>query len=225
MEALSMAKVLVADDHPLFREALRVALGDACADEDNTILEAQDLDGIKAVVAENDDLDLILLDLKMPGVTGFSGLVDLRQSHPELPVVVVSATEEPKTIREAITFGAAGFIPKSLGRHEIAKAIQAVIDGELFVPESAKEAEDVDDDERHRLEIAKRMSTLTPQQMRVLTLIAEGKPNKIIAYELDVAETTVKAHITAILRKLKVHSRTQAVLAAQQHFSKESIPT
>jgi len=219
-----MAKVLVADDHPLFREALRVALGDACEGEDNTVLEAQDLDGIKSVVADNEDLDLILLDLKMPGVTGFSGLVDLRQSHPELPVVVVSATEEPKTIREAVTFGAAGFIPKSLGRHEIAKAIQAVLDGEIFLPESVRE-EEVDDDERQRLEIAKRMSTLTPQQMRVLTLIAEGKPNKIIAYELDVAETTVKAHITAILRKLKVHSRTQAVLAAQQHFSKESIPT
>jgi len=138
--------------------------------------------------------------------------------------VVVSATEEPKTIREAVTFGAAGFIPKSLGRHEIAKAIQAVLDGEIFLPESVRE-EEVDDDERQRLEIAKRMSTLTPQQMRVLTLIAEGKPNKIIAYELDVAETTVKAHITAILRKLKVHSRTQAVLAAQAHFSKESIPT
>jgi len=219
-----MAKVLVADDHPLFREALRVALGDACEGEDNTVLEAQDLDGIKSVVADNEDLDLILLDLKMPGVTGFSGLVDLRQSHPELPVVVVSATEEPKTIREAVTFGAAGFIPKSLGRNEIAKAIQAVLDGEIFLPESVRE-EEVDDDERQRLEIAKRMSTLTPQQMRVLTLIAEGKPNKIIAYELDVAETTVKAHITAILRKLKVHSRTQAVLAAQAHFSKESIPT
>jgi DNA-binding NarL/FixJ family response regulator len=225
MEALSMAKVLVADDHPLFREALRVALGDACEGEDNTILEAQDLDGIKTVVNENEDLDLILLDLKMPGVTGFSGLVDLRQSHPEMPVVVVSATEEPKTIREAVTFGAAGFIPKSLGRHEIAKAIQAVLDGEIFLPESVRDEGDVDDDERQRLEIAKRMSTLTPQQMRVLTLIAEGKPNKIIAYELDVAETTVKAHITAILRKLKVHSRTQAVLAAQTHFSKESIPT
>jgi len=185
-----MAKVLVADDHPLFREALRVALGDACEGEDNTVLEAQDLDGIKSVVADNEDLDLILLDLKMPGVTGFSGLVDLRQSHPELPVVVVSATEEPKTIREAVTFGAAGFIPKSLGRHEIAKAIQAVLDGEIFLPESVRE-EEVDDDERQRLEIAKRMSTLTPQQMRVLTLIAEGKPNKIIAYELDVAETTV----------------------------------
>jgi DNA-binding NarL/FixJ family response regulator len=221
-----MAKVLVADDHPLFREALRVALSDACEGEDNTILEAQDLDGIKSVVADHEDLDLILLDLKMPGVTGFSGLVDLRQSHPEMPVVVVSATEEPKTIREAITFGAAGFIPKSLGRHEIAKAIQAVLDGEIFLPDGLREDDgDVDDDARQRLEIAKRMSTLTPQQMRVLTLIAEGKPNKIIAYELDVAETTVKAHITAILRKLKVHSRTQAVLAAQTHFSKESIPT
>jgi DNA-binding NarL/FixJ family response regulator len=220
-----MAKVLVADDHPLFREALRVALGDACAGEENAILEAQDLDGIKAVVSEHEDLDLILLDLKMPGVTGFSGLVDLRQTHPEIPVVVVSATEEPSVIREAITFGAAGFIPKSLGRHEIAKAIQSVIEGEIFVPEHARAEGDIPEDEKSRLEVAKRMSTLTPQQMRVLSLIAEGKPNKIIAYELDVAETTVKAHITAILRKLRVHSRTQAVLAAQQHFSKESIPS
>ncbi len=220
-----MARVLVADDHPLFREALRVALGDACTGEENVILEAEDLDGIKEVVAEQDDLDLILLDLKMPGVVGFSGLVDLRQSHPEIPIVVVSATEEPMTIREAITFGAAGFIPKSLARQEIAQAISNVLEGEVFVPEHARVDGDVSDDDRQRLEVAKRMSTLTPQQMRVLSLISEGKPNKIIAYELDVAETTVKAHITAILRKLKVHSRTQAVLAAQRHFSTESIST
>ncbi len=218
-----MAKVLVADDHPLFREALRVALGDACDGEDTVILEAQDLEEIKGVLGTHDDLDLILLDLKMPGVTGFSGLVDLRQSHPEVPVVVVSASEEASTIREAVTFGAAGFIPKSLARHEIAGAIQNVLDGEIFVPEHARADGDVTDDERQRLEVAKRMSTLTPQQMRVLSLIAEGKPNKIIAYELDVAETTVKAHITAILRKLRVHSRTQAVLAAQKHFSEDAI--
>lgn len=219
-----MAKVLIADDHPLFREALRVALSDACEGEDNTILEAEDLEAIKEQIRTNEDLDLILLDLKIPGVTGFSGLVEVRQSFPDIPIVVVSATEERATIREALTFGAAGFIPKSLGRHEIAKAIQMVIDGELFVPEQAEAEAAVGDDERERLEVAKRMATLTPQQMRVLSLIAEGKPNKIIAYELDVAETTVKAHITAILRKLRVHSRTQAVLAAQKHFSDESIP-
>ncbi|MEO1091457.1 MAG: response regulator transcription factor [Pseudomonadota bacterium] len=219
-----MAKVLIGDDHPLFREALRVALGDACQGEQNSIVEAQDIDGIKSLAAANSDLDLILLDLKMPGVVGFSGLVDLRQSYPDVPIVIVSATEERGTIREAITFGAAGFIPKSLGRHEIAAAIQSVLDGEIFVPPHAQIEDEPSDDERERLEVAKRMSTLTPQQMRVLSLIAEGKPNKIIAYELDVAETTVKAHITAILRKLKVHSRTQAVLAAQTHFSKESIP-
>ncbi len=220
-----MAKVLIGDDHPLFREALRVALGDACDGEDNTILEAQDIGGIKSLAADNEDLDLILLDLKMPGVSGFSGLVELKQSHPDIPIVVVSATEERNTIREAIAFGAAGFIPKSLPRHEIAAAIQNVLDGELFVPAQARMEDEPTDEEKERLAIAKRMSTLTPQQMRVLSLIAEGKPNKIIAFELDVAETTVKAHITAILRKLKVHSRTQAVLAAQTHFSKESIPS
>lgn len=220
-----MAKVLIGDDHPLFREALRVAIGDACADEDNAILEAQDIDAIKSVAAANEDLDLILLDLKMPGVQGFSGLVELRQRHPEIPIVVVSATEDRSTIREAIAFGAAGFIPKPLGRHEISAAIQSVLDGEVFVPPHVRLDEEPTAEEHERLAIAKRMATLTPQQMRVLSLIAEGKPNKIIAYELDVAETTVKAHITAILRKLRVHSRTQAVLAAQTHFSKESIPT
>ncbi|MGF1474043.1 MAG: response regulator [Geminicoccaceae bacterium] len=221
-----MAKVLIADDHPLFREALQIAIGKACPEEANQVLEAHDLDGAFSTLAEHSDVDLVLFDLKMPGAVGFSGLASMRQSHPDVPIVVISANEDPKTMREAITFGAMGFIPKSHKGDQIAAAVGKVLDGEVYLPEPIRDgAGDISDEEQKSLEVARRIASLTPQQLRVLKLIAEGKPNKIIAYEIDVAETTVKAHITAILRKLRVHSRTQAVLMAQTHLSADSIPS
>lgn len=207
-----MLKVLVADDHPLFREAMVLAVRnlDEIAVE---ILEAGTLDEACRIAAAVPDLDLLLLDLKMPGMEGLGGLLDLRRRFPALPVVIVSATEERRTIREAIAAGAMAYIPKSLDRAGITEALRRVLAGETWQPEAEDETLASD------TPIATRIAALTPQQRNILKLMVAGKPNKIIAYNLDIAETTVKAHITVILRKLGVFSRTQAVLAARDFFA------
>jgi len=208
-----MLKVLVADDHPLFREA--VVLSIRHLDQtDSQVLEAGTLDEVCRLATAMPDLDLLLLDLKMPGMDGLGGLLELRRRFPALPVVIVSATEEPRVIREAIAAGAMAYIPKSLDRAGIADALRHVLAGETWQPEIQG-----GDAVPEGAPMAERIAALTPQQRNILSLMAAGKPNKIIAYELGIAETTVKAHITLILRKLGVFSRTQAVLAARDLVS------
>ncbi|MGP9820010.1 response regulator [Salinarimonas sp. NSM] len=203
--------IVIADDHPLFRGALRQAVTGVLADA--RVIEAGGLDELTATLAESSDVDLVLLDLTMPGVQGYSGLIYLRAQHPDIPVVIVSANEDPVVIRRAVGFGASGFIPKSLDTAAIGAAVQAVLAGDSWTPPDVDLAAD-DDDEA--AEIAKRMATLTPQQVRVLMMLSEGLLNKQIAYELGVSEATVKAHVSAILQKLGVESRTQAVIAASK---------
>jgi DNA-binding NarL/FixJ family response regulator len=201
--------ILIADDHPLFRGALRQALGSIMPEA--SVIEASGLDEVMAAMARQRDLDLILLDLTMPGVQGFSGLMYLRAQHPDVPVVIVSATEEALVIRRALDFGAAGFIPKSLDAEHIGAAVKAVLAGETWTPP------DVDlsaSEDKETGELVRRLARLTPQQVRVLMMLSEGLLNKQIAYELGVSEATVKAHVSAILQKLGVDSRTQAVIAA-----------
>jgi DNA-binding NarL/FixJ family response regulator len=205
----SSATIVVADDHPLFRGALRQAIGSLIPDA--RVLEATGLDDLQATLCRERDVDLILLDLTMPGVQGFSGLIFLRAQHPETPVVIVSANEDPVVIRRAVEFGASGFIPKSLDTQRIGEAIQAVLAGDAWTPP------DVDlsaGEDRETADVVRRLATLTPQQVRVLMMLSEGLLNKQIAYELSVSEATVKAHVSAILQKLAVDSRTQAVIAA-----------
>ena len=205
----SSATIVVADDHPLFRGALRQAIGSLIPDA--RVLEAIGLDDLQATLCRERDVDLILLDLTMPGVQGFSGLIFLRAQHPETPVVIVSANEDPVVIRRAVEFGASGFIPKSLDTQRIGEAIQAVLAGDAWTPP------DVDlsaGEDRETADVVRRLATLTPQQVRVLMMLSEGLLNKQIAYELSVSEATVKAHVSAILQKLAVDSRTQAVIAA-----------
>jgi DNA-binding NarL/FixJ family response regulator len=155
----------------------------------------------------------VLLDLKMPGVQGFSGLALVRAQFPLIPVVVVSGTEDSSVIVRALSLGAAGFIPKSTPVPAMHTAVSAVLEGGEWIPEGIDPDATVD---READEIARRMSTLTPQQMRVLMMLREGLLNKQIAYELSVSEATIKAHVSAILQKLKVESRTQAVIAASR---------
>lgn len=219
-----MLTILLADDHPLFRDALQLAVQDALRDEQHRIVHAQDLAEALDYMQRDEEVDLALVDLKMPGMGGFSGLIELRNRHPSVPVAVVSATDDRVVVREAMTYGICGYIPKSLGRGQIGQAVRMLLDGESFVPDQALDATGESADDRARLDAANRLASLTPQQLRVLKLVAEGKPNKIIAYELDIGETTVKAHITSILRKLGVYSRTQAVLIAQEHLREEAIP-
>jgi len=155
---------------------------------------------------------LLLLDLTMPGMNGFAGLATLRGTHPEIPIVIVSASEDPPLIRRAIEFGAAGYIPKSLPIGKIGEALRAVLAGDIWVPDTAA-ALPTDHETAH---FASRLAELTPQQLRVLMLVAEGKHNKQVAFEMDITEATVKFHLSQIFRKLAVQSRTQAVIAAQR---------
>ncbi|MDR3495977.1 MAG: response regulator transcription factor [Ancalomicrobiaceae bacterium] len=204
-------RFVIADDHPLFRGALRQAI--EVMVKGVTISEAGSLDEVTALLERGEDVDLVLLDLNMPGVRGFSGLMYLRAQHPSVPVVVVSATEDPATIRRCMEFGAAGFISKSLGTTLIHEALSTVMAGGIWTPPGVNLAS-AQDDETSAL--VKRLATLTPQQVRVLMMLSEGLLNKQIAYELDVSEATVKAHVSAILQKLDVDSRTQAVIAASK---------
>ncbi|WP_368669736.1 response regulator [Roseibium sp. RKSG952] len=202
-------RFIIADDHPLFRGALRQALETQYADA--VIEEAGALEDVTRRLEEDGDVDLILLDLGMPGMRGFSGLMYIRAQFASVPVVIVSANEDPQSIRRAMEFGASGFIPKSHGIEIIREAIQSVMDGGTWTPDDIDlNAHDAAGD------LVQRLATLTPQQVRVLMMLSEGLLNKQIAYELSVSEATVKAHVSAILQKLGVESRTQAVIAASK---------
>ncbi len=204
-------RVIIVDDHPLFRDALRQALAAGVVGLD--VMEAGGLEELTNKLSGTPDIDLVLLDLSMPGVRGFSGLMYLRAQHPELPVVIVSASEEPSTIRRCLEFGASGFVPKSISVEQIRGAIKAVLAGEVWTPPDL-DLNAADNNKTNQL-IA-RLSSLTPQQVRVLMMLGEGLLNKQIAYELGVSEATVKAHVSAILQKLDVDSRTQAVIAVNR---------
>lgn len=204
-------RIVIADDHPLFRGALRQALTDGRFNLD--IAEAGSLDEVIAAIESGADTDLVLLDLAMPGVKGFSGLMYLRAQYPGIPVVVVSASEEPAIIRRCIEFGASGFIPKSAGTDTIREAFREVLDGRIWTPAEVDLSQPEDSDVS---DLVARLGTLTPQQVRVLMMLSEGLLNKQIAYKLGVSEATVKAHVSAILQKLGVESRTQAVIAASR---------
>ena len=193
-----MLRFLIIDDHPLFREALQSALQLAYPDAET--VEARLIEEALTVLGEGRDFDLALLDLSIPGVQGFEGLLTIRTRYPRLPVVVVSGHEDPR-----------GFIPKSARKEDLAKAIREVREGEVCVPRNFAEQPD-DPGREDRAELLRRIATLTPQQTRVLGMLRQGLLNKQIAYELQVGETTVKAHVSEILRKLHVYSRTQAVI-------------
>ena len=202
-------RLLIADDHPLFRGAMREAVAGMLERVD--IAEAGTFDEVVELLERGGEVDLILLDLKMPGVRGFSGLMYMRAQYPSVPVVVVSANDDPAAIRRCMEFGASGFIPKTLGVEAMRGAIRRVLDGGVWTPPDVDLSSGSD---AENAELMARMATLTPQQVRVLMMLSEGLLNKQIAYQLGVSEATVKAHVSAILQKLGVESRTQAVIAA-----------
>ncbi|MGH6814729.1 MAG: response regulator [Hyphomicrobiaceae bacterium] len=199
-------RIIIVDDHPLFRGALNQALSTAIPSV--KIAEAGSLDELDKKLSA-DAYDLILLDLAMPGVQGLSGLVHLRAQWPEIPVVVVSASEEARIVGSAIEFGASGYIPKSQPAERIREGVRKVLDGEIWTPPEIELAPR----ENAAGGLAAKLATLTPQQARVLMMLGEGLLNKQIAFRLGVSEATVKAHVSAILQKLGVDSRTQAVIA------------
>ncbi|WP_115718676.1 response regulator transcription factor [Gallaecimonas mangrovi] len=205
---MNSVNILIADDHPLFRAAIRLTISTALPDAH--ISEVSDVQALEAALTAQEP-DLVLLDLTMPGANGFSSLIMLREHHPALPVVVVSAHEDNSSVNRAYHYGALGFVPKSSDPQVIAQAIDDVLAGNTwFPPDFTPEPQSANE---HQL--AQGLASLTPQQYKVLVMFSDGLLNKQIAYELGVSEATIKAHATAIFRKLDVRNRTQAVIALQ----------
>lgn len=196
--------ILVADDHPLFRQALVMAAENVCPEAQ--IVQASTLGAATEAAASADKLSLILLDLNMPGATGFSGVALLHAEQPDTPILVVSSADAKLVAQEARRFGAIGFIGKDQDLSAMESAIRDALDGKHFT---------VTTDDSELDGVAEKLRSLTPTQLRVLLGVLEGRLNKQIAYDLGITEATVKAHMTAILKKLDVQNRTQAVLAAR----------
>jgi DNA-binding NarL/FixJ family response regulator len=210
IQAVTGLSFVIADDHPMVRDALASALRGAFPGADLSF--AGSLAETQAALAATPDADLLILDLDMPGMHGLAGLAALRSAHPAVPVAIVSATTNPAAMRQAIEMGAVGFIPKLSPSERFLEVIRAVLAGAIWLPSEASDPALAPQDR----DAAARIARLTPQQHRVLWLMAEGKANKVIAYEMQISEPTVKAHVTEILRKLGATSRTQAVIAAQR---------
>lgn len=199
----------IVDDHPLFREALLSTV--QVAFPGSVVDEADSLGAACEVIGRSESIDLILLDLSMEGVTGFDGLVQIRARFPRIPILVVSGLDDAHIVHEAIRCGASGFVPKAAGKTLLTEAITDVLKGGVFVPKEYRRIS-VGRSARSQDDMLERLRSLTPAQMRVLSLVKRGKLNKQIAYELSVGESTIKAHISEIMRKLGVSSRTQAVI-------------
>lgn len=204
------ASILIVDDHPLFVEALKLVIQGAFPDA--LVAEATSIDSARATLEKSSPFDLLLLDLSMPGTRGLDGLIELRTRYPKLPIVVVSALEDPRIIHEVMTCGAAGFISKSTRGSELGRAIQDVMAGAVVLPKGYQPPQ-ADAPASFTADLTARLATLTPQQVRVLQMLRQGLLNKQIAFQLGVSEATIKAHVSAILQKLDVDSRTQAVIA------------
>ena len=209
-----MAKLIVADDHPLFRNALINAISSTFATK--ATVETDSFESTCAALEQHPDADLLLLDLHMPGNCGFLGLIQLRKNYPSLPIVVISASEDLDVIRRVMSFGASAYVPKSANPVDISTALNAVLDGELWVPKNLQKQILEQGDTEQDLDLASRVAQLTQQQYKVLYYLTGGWLNKQIAYDLHISEATVKAHITAIFRKLGCTNRTQVVIQAQR---------
>lgn len=219
-----MYKLLIADDHPLFREAIGRVIQDGFTGAE--ILETEDLDTTLALAGEHEDLDLVLLDLNMPGMNGLAGLIELRNAMPTIPVVIISAEEDKQVILQAVTYGAMGFITKSSPREKMTRAIEQILDGNIYLPpDIMRETTRTRRPHQEPAISTAQLETLTRKQLQVLEHMTRGESNKMIAYHLNIAETTVKAHVSAILRKLGVNSRVQAILSASDiDFSRLTKP-
>jgi len=199
-----MDRIVVADDHPLFRAALGSALARAAPGA--TVEETPSLAGARDALGRG-PVDLLLLDLKLSDSEGFAGLAEVRGDFPAVPVAVVSASEDAVTVRRALAFGAAGFIPKSATLTEMVEALGAILAGDVWAPATPDAVEEEP--------MEARIASLTPSQLKILVGLQQGRLNKQIAFDLGVTEATIKAHLTSVFRKLGVQNRTQAVIAAQ----------
>lgn len=205
-----MLEVLIVDDHPMFREALRSAIQFGLPDAE--IFEVGSIDAACSLLQVKKEIEIVLLDLSMPGTSGFEGLILLRARFPNIPIMVVSGLEDRRIVHEAIRLGASGFVPKSMNKQSLVEAVSKVLSGSLYLPLEFTQNSSIVRAKATEHDIADRIAELTPAQIRVMQLLCRGLLNKQIACELGVTETTVKAHVSEVLRKLKVASRTQAVV-------------
>ena len=206
---ITVDKIIIADDHPMFRNALRQAL--STGDFQCEIIEAESSDSLRHELRDHHDADLLILDLNMPGVEGFSALAYVQKQFPDLPIIMISANDKPETIMHAKHFGALGFVSKSASIEDIRKGLHTVLLGDTYFPYQFNEQLYKTPDNT-LAETTQQVAELTPQQLKVLGMIKQGLLNKQIAYDLNISEATVKAHVTAIMRKLGVNNRTQAVM-------------
>jgi len=201
-------KIVIADDHPMFRAALKQSIG---GNYDCEIIECESLESLRSELKAHNDADLLILDLNMPGANGFSSLVYVQKKYPNLPVIMISANDKLDVVQTAKSFGALGYISKSSNIETIRDAINQVLQGNTFFPIELDDNENQEKDlELHKL--TQGVASLTPQQYKVLQMLKQGLLNKQIAYDLEVSEATIKAHVTAIMRKLGANNRTQAVM-------------
>lgn len=214
--AMPQPALLVADDHPLFRAAVIQVIRGRFAE--HAVLEASSANSLSAALAAHPEIELVLLDLMMPGTHGFSALLHVRGEHPQLPVVVISSNDHPRVIRRAQQFGASGFISKSASADQIAQALSDVLEGDTAFPSMEVELSEAD------AELAARLAQLTPHQFKTLLYVADGLLNKQIAQEMGVTEHTVKVHVTAILKKLGCHSRTQVAVLVRNLEADGGLP-
>lgn len=208
----TLSVLLIADDHPLYRDALRISLEARLSDV--TILETADMSSTVDMLNNQPDIDLLLLDLHMPGSEDLFGLLHIRKLYPDIPVAVVSGLEDPELVSKVVNAGAMGFVPKVTPADVIVEAIDEMLEGEIWVPDTLSEQVSASNDEFS--ELADKVSSLTPSQYKVLCLLRDGLLNKQIGFELGIAEKTVKTHVTSIFRKLDINNRTRAVLIANQ---------
>ncbi|MEJ6474907.1 response regulator [Pseudoalteromonas piscicida] len=208
---MSQVQAIIADDHPLFRSALKQAAAKAISQD--PIKEASTLDCLFNMLIEYPETELVFLDLSIPGAKGLEGLARLRNQYPDILVIMVSANESINTISQCIALGASAYIPKSSSLEVISDAIQQVIEGETWLPEVL---DITPESTTEQAQFARNLEKLTPQQYRVLAMIADGLLNKQIAYAMSVQETTIKQHVSAILKKLNVYNRTQAGILFNQ---------
>ncbi|RTR32637.1 response regulator [Shewanella atlantica] len=206
---LQPLKIIIADDHPLFRQALINIL--APNFDDVLLFEAETISELDKLLSEHDDADLLLLDLNIPKAHGFNTLISIRNCFPQMGVIVISGQEDKVTVSKSMSFGAAGFIPKSTTAAMMLQAIQSVLAGKQWLPEGCSNFDTVEADS-----MSSKIMSLSPRQHRILMMFADGMLNKQIAYDLGLSEATIKAHASAIFLKLGVHTRTQAVIAMSQ---------
>lgn len=203
-----MTRILIADDHPLFRMALKQALGTVA--DSAVLFEAESLASARRVLAQEPELDLLVLDLHLPDSQGLMGLASFRAEFPSVAIVMISASEDLGTIRSALALGAAGYIPKRASLDELGHALTTILNCESYVPDDIRQHLDSLPEPSADDRLAEKLAALTPQQFRVLSLVADGKLNKQIADQLGIQERTIKAHLSLIFQKLGVRNRTQA---------------